>query len=93
MNDRQRREDLRDTRHRNPNTRRRMAAREAIRTHRRGDLPKTVTDSTDAIVDLVTDLRHLAAYLGIDFEYVLRVSDMHHHDEQAEEARELIPTH
>lgn len=93
MNDRQRRERFRDHPRMNDNARRRSAARQAIRAHRRGDMPKTPDEIREAITDAVTDLKHLATAYALDWEHITRLADMHHHDEQAEEARELIPTH
>ncbi len=93
MNDRHRREQFRDHPRMNDNARRRSAARQAIRAHRRGDMPKTPDEIREAIIDVITDLKHLASVFFIDFGSVCRLADMHHHDEQAEEARETIPAH
>jgi hypothetical protein len=93
MNDRHRREKFRDHPRMSDNARRRSAARQAIRAHRRGDMPKTPDEIREAIIDVITDLKHLAAAYVLDWDNITRLADMHHHDEQAEEARETIPAH
>lgn len=42
-------------------------------------------DPRSVLVDLMTDLRHLAAQRGVDWEAVVRLADMHFAEEVREE--------
>jgi hypothetical protein len=46
--------------------------------------PLEIVNTTDNMVDLVTDLRHLAANMGVDFEDVLTLSEIHYDAEKKE---------
>jgi hypothetical protein len=60
-----------------------QAAQEAIRAHAEAKGDGLENDPQDQLIDLLTDLRHLAAGdLDLDFAQAVRVSKYHHQEDQ-----------
>jgi hypothetical protein len=68
-----------------PNRRRAIAASMAIATYvaAKDDDGKGLQELNETMTDLLTDLRHLSAWLGVDFEKAVMRSHLHYEDESS----------
>lgn len=69
-----------------PNDRRAKSAHKALAEYRQEN------DNQEALIDLLTDLKHWADKRQVDFDHALDVARMHyHHEVQAAEKRKAKP--